>query len=95
MEIGNRHQFVLKNALLIYEDQISRGEQFAAVHDVQREGVERQAPRLGPGTLLITAFLKQLCRGLERKVRAVILPSLVDSRTAAQDVFFRRRGGPP
>lgn len=76
-EIGNRHQFVLKKALLIYEDQISRREQFATVHDVLREGAEPQAPRLGPGILLTTAFLRQLCRGLERKVKAVILPENV------------------
>ena len=76
-EIGNRHQFVLKKALLIYEDQISRHEQFVTVHDVLREGAEPHAPRLGPGTLLTTAFLKQLCRGLERKVKAVILPENV------------------
>ena len=76
-EIGNRHQFVLKKALLIYEDQISRHEQFVTVHDVLREGAEPHAPRLGPGTLLTTAFLKQLSRGLERKVKAVILPENV------------------
>jgi PRTRC genetic system protein B len=76
-EIGNRHQFVLKRALLIYEDQISRREQFVTVHDVLREGAEPQSPRLGPGTLLTTAFLKQLCRGLERKIKAVILPENV------------------
>ncbi|PYP92028.1 MAG: PRTRC system protein B [Candidatus Angelobacter sp. Gp1-AA117] len=76
-EIGNRHQFVLKKALLIYEDQISRREQFVTVHDVLREGAEPHAPRLGPGTLLTTAFLKHLCRGLERKIRTVILPENV------------------
>lgn len=76
-EIGNRHQFVLKKALLIYEDQISRHEQFVTVHDVLREGAEPHAPRLGPGTLLTTTFLRQLCRGLERKTRVFILPENV------------------
>ena len=27
-EIGNRHEFVLKQALLVYQDQVSRREQF-------------------------------------------------------------------
>lgn len=81
-EIGNRHQFVLKKALLIYEDQISKREQFATVHDVLREGAEPHSPRLGPGTLLTTAFLKQLCRGLERNAKAAILPENVLACTA-------------
>ena len=76
-EIGNRHQFVLKQALLVYEDQISKREQFVTVHEILREGAEPQEPRLGPGSLLTTAFLKELCRGLERKVKASILPENV------------------
>jgi PRTRC genetic system protein B len=76
-EIGNRHQFVLKQALLVYEDQISKREQFVTVHEILREGAEPQKPRLGPGTLLTTAFLKELCRGLERKVKPSILPENV------------------
>lgn len=76
-EIGNRHEFVLKQALLVYEDQISKREQFVTIHDVVREGVEPQRPRLGPGRLLTTAFLKLLCRGLERKVKGIILPENV------------------
>ena len=98
-EIGNRHQFVLKKALLIYEDQISKRDQFVTAHDVLREGAEPQLPRLGPGTLLTTAFLKQLCRGLERKGKTghpagkcaglhLGSTGLVDSRTDAPDVFF-------
>lgn len=75
--IGNRHEFVLKQALLVYEDQVSRREQFVTVHEILREGAEPQQPRLGPGTLLTTAFLKQLCGGLERKARAWILPDNV------------------
>jgi PRTRC genetic system protein B len=76
-EIGNRHQFVLKQALLVYEDQISQREQFVTVHEVLREGAEPQQPRLGPGTLLTTSFLKHLCRGLERTTKAIILPENV------------------
>jgi PRTRC genetic system protein B len=76
-EIGNTRQFVLKRALLVYEDQISRREQFVTVHDVVREGAKPHQTRLGPGALLTTAFLKQLCRGLERKAKAIILPENV------------------
>ena|SRR5579859_4553925 len=76
-EIGNRHEFVLKQALLVYEDQVSRREQFVTVHEILREGAEPHEARLGPGTLLTTAFLKQLCRGLERKAKACILPENV------------------
>jgi PRTRC genetic system protein B len=76
-EIGNRHEFVLKQALLVYEDQVSRREQFVTVHEILREGAEPQQPRLGPGTLLTTSFLKQLCRGLERRTKAIILPENV------------------
>jgi PRTRC genetic system protein B len=76
-EIGNRHEFVLKQALLVYEDQLSRREQFVTVHEVIREGSPPHQARLGPGRLLTTAFLKQLCRGLERRGQAIILPENV------------------
>jgi PRTRC genetic system protein B len=76
-EIGHQREFVLKRALLIYEDQISRREQFATVHEIVREGSEPQPARLGPGTLLTRAFLEHLCRGLERKTKIVILPENV------------------
>lgn len=51
-EIGNRHQFVLKQALLVYEDQISKREQFVTVHEILRGDAEPQEPRLGPGLSL-------------------------------------------
>jgi len=76
-EIGNRRDFVLKQALLIYEDQISKHERFVTVHDIVREGDEPQPARLGPGSLLTTRFLKELCRGLERESRPIILPENV------------------
>lgn len=76
-EIGNRHEFVLKRALLVYEDQLSRREQFVTVHDVIREGSAPAQSGLGPGRLLTTAFLKHLCRGLERRGQAIILPENV------------------
>jgi PRTRC genetic system protein B len=81
-EIGNRREFVLKQALLIYEDQVSKRDQFVTVHDVVRQQERAGHPQLGPGTLLTTAFLKQLCRGLERTARAVVLPENVLACTA-------------
>ena len=76
-EVGSRHEFVLKQALLIYEDQISRREQFVTVHNILRKGNGFEPPQLGPGHLLTKAFLNHLCRGLERKTKPVILPDNV------------------
>src|SRR6185312_8928434 len=76
-EIGTRHEFVLKQALLIYEDQITKREQFVTIHNIVREANESQPPQLGPGHLLTKSFLKQLCRGLEGKTKPVILPENV------------------
>lgn len=76
-EIGTKREFVLKQALLIYEDQISKREQFVTVHDIVRESNGSQPPQLGPEQLLTKAFLKHLCRGLERKAKPVILPENV------------------
>src|SRR5579859_3688550 len=76
-EIGDRRDFVLKTALLIYEDQISRREQFATVHEVFRGSAEAPETRLGPGTLLTTAFLEHLCQHLKRRTKPVILPENV------------------
>jgi len=76
-EIGDRRDFVLKTALLIYEDQISRREQFATVHEVLQRSAEPQQTRLGPGSLLTTAFLEQLCQHLKRRTKPVILPENV------------------
>jgi PRTRC genetic system protein B len=81
-EIGNRREFVLKQALLIYEDQVSKRDQFVTLHDVLRQQGEPRQTHLGPGTLLTTAFLKQLCRGLAPAAKAVILPDNVLACTA-------------
>jgi PRTRC genetic system protein B len=81
-EIGNRHNYVLKHALLIYEDQISKRDQFVSVHDILGAESEPSQPCLGPGKLLTVAFLKQLCYGLERKSRAAILPENVLAYTS-------------
>jgi PRTRC genetic system protein B len=47
------------------------------VHQVLREGNEPQSPQLGPGSLLTTAFLRALCRGLEGEAKPTILPENV------------------
>jgi len=81
-EIGNRHEFVLKRALLVYEDHVSRRDHFVSVHDVIRENPSQEPSLLGPGRLLTTAFLKELCRGLERRGRTMILPENVLAYTS-------------
>jgi PRTRC genetic system protein B len=76
-EIGDRRKFVLKKAILVYEEVVHNREKFATVHDVLQEGSESQQPRLGPGTLLTTAFLRALSSGLERPAKALLLPENV------------------
>src|SRR6185437_12651812 len=76
IQIGKSRDFQLKQAVLIYEDQISRREKFATVHPVITHGPQQQSS-LGPGNLLTTEFLEFLYRGLERSPRAVLLPENV------------------
>lgn len=76
MQIGKSRDFHLKQAILIYEDQVSRREKFATVHPIIPQALQQQAS-LGPGTLLTTEFLESLYRGLERAPRAVLLPENV------------------
>jgi len=87
-EIGSRREFILKQALLIYEDQISKREQFVTVHGILRECNGLQPPQLGPGHLLTKTFLKQLCRGLERMTKPVILPENVLACTSELLVWW-------
>jgi hypothetical protein len=97
IQIGKTRDFHLKQAILIYEDQVSQREKFATVHRVLPQEPEKQAS-LGPGNLLTTEFLESLYRGLERAPRAVLLPEnvlrssrLVDPASPSPDVLFRRR----
>ena len=76
-QIGDRREFVLAKAVLIYQEQVHRREQFATVHDIVREGTVPQRPQLGPGRLMSTAFLRKLAQGLQRKAKAVLLPENV------------------
>jgi PRTRC genetic system protein B len=81
-EIGDRRKFVLAKALLIYEEQVYKREQFATVHDVVHEGAEPQQARIGPGNLLTVSFLRTLCAGLEGPAKAVLLPENVLAYTS-------------
>lgn len=80
-QIGNNHDFQLKQAILIYEDQISRRAKFATVHRVTQSGVG-QPPSLAPGTLLTARFLEHLLHGLQKPAPAVILPENVLAYTS-------------
>src|SRR2546423_1365670 len=76
-EIGDQRTFVLKTAILVYNEVARNRENFVTVHDVLQEGSEPQQPRLGPGTLLTTTFLKALSAGLERPAKALLIPENV------------------
>lgn len=75
MQIGKSRDFHLKQAILIYEDQVSQREKFATVHQIAK--ARDQQTILSPGTLLTTDFLESLYCGLERAPRAVLLPENV------------------
>lgn len=89
-EIGDRREFVLKKAILIYEEQVHRREQFATVHDVISGQENPAPPRLGPGSLLTKAFLKRLCFGLERGTKPVLLPENVLVHTSELLIWWTR-----
>jgi PRTRC genetic system protein B len=80
MQIGKSRDFHLKQAILIYEDQVSQLEKFATVHPVAK-GQDQEAS-LGPGTLLTIDFLESLYRGLRRAPRAILLPENVLAYTS-------------
>jgi PRTRC genetic system protein B len=80
-QIGTSRDFQLKQAILIYEDQVSQRDKFATVHQVNLQAPDQQA-LLGPGTLLTTNFLQRLYRGLQQAPRAVLLPENVLAYTS-------------
>ncbi len=80
-EIGVSYEFVLTAAVMIYEDRVHKREQFATIHKIAGEGPSGR-PSLGAGSLLTTAFLRDLARGLERQPEAVLLPENVLAYTA-------------
>lgn len=76
-EIGERKNFVLAKAILMYENTVREREVFATVHDVIREGPEPRQPKLGPGSLLAAAFLHELYTRLGRPAKPLLLPENV------------------
>jgi PRTRC genetic system protein B len=68
--------FRLKQAILIYEDQVTKRNKFATVHPVNVSEANRSAV-LGPGRLLTMKFLEGLYHGLQRPAKTVLLPQNV------------------
>jgi PRTRC genetic system protein B len=85
IRIGSRRSFTLKQAVLIYRDNSAA---FATLHDVQ--GDKDQAPYLGPGQSLTTAFLRSLTQGLGSTISPEILPENVLVRTPDLVVWWSK-----
>lgn len=75
-EIGDRREFKLTNAVLLYEEQVFKRECFATVHPVFQQEADGES-RLGPGSLLTTAALKLLCRNLEMTKSTLLPPNVL------------------
>ena len=75
--IGANRTFVLRNAVLVYGDGATA---FATLHPVVSKG-NSQAPYLGPGQALTSAFLKKLATELGARITTEILPANVLART--------------
>src|SRR5438270_9882056 len=80
-QVGSSRDFQLKQAILIYEDQVANRDRFATVHTVNLDGPEQKAS-LGPGSLLTTGFLERLHQGLRRAPRPLLLPDNVLAYTS-------------
>ena len=85
IRIGSRRSFTLKQAVLIYRDNSAA---FATLHEVQ--GDKNQAPYLGPGQSLTTAFLRSLTQGLGSTIVPEILPENVLVRTPDLVVWWSK-----
>ncbi len=83
IRIGPRRSFALSQALLIYRDASAA---FVTLHEVQ--GEKNQAPYLGPGQPLTTAFLRTLAGGLGSRITPEILPANVLVRTPDSIVWW-------
>src|SRR4051812_13989136 len=85
VRLSGERSFALRHAILVYSDG-RRG--FATLHDpVQVDG---QAPQLGPGRTVGSAFLKELTGQLGESVSADVLPRSVLVRTSDITVWWRR-----
>jgi PRTRC genetic system protein B len=76
VRIGDNRSFVLKQALLLYQD---GNRAFATLHEVQ--GRQDGAPYLGAGQSVTTGFLEKLAAGLGASLTAEVLPEHVLART--------------
>jgi PRTRC genetic system protein B len=85
VRIGASRNFTLKNAVLVYGDGTAA---FATLHEVRAE--KGQAPYLGPGQSLTTAFLRTLAHGLGARMAPEILSENVLARTPDMIVWWSR-----
>jgi PRTRC genetic system protein B len=76
LAIGTNHHFVLRDALLIYEES---GAAFVTRHEIKID--QSKQPTLGPAQALTPKFLKTLLEGLGRKTKVAVLPERVVAHT--------------
>jgi len=72
VRIGDNRSFVLKQAVLLYEE---GSVTFATVHELKSQ--QDGAPYLSAGQSVTTGFLERLARGLGASLAAEILPEHV------------------
>jgi PRTRC genetic system protein B len=87
-QIGDRSNFVMTRAILVYEEQIHKHEAFATLHEVMHARSGAQPPTLGPGRLLNTAFLRTLSQGLDRTTKTVLLPENILAYTSQLVIWW-------
>src|SRR6266498_2071696 len=85
LRIGDNRTFVLKRAVLLYEDG-SRA--FATLHEVKHR--PNEAPYLCAGQSVTTGFLEMLAKGLGASMGAEVLPEHVLARTPELIAWWSR-----
>ena len=84
--MGANRSFTLKSAVLVYGDGTTA---FATLHTVVSKGAN-EAPYLGPGQALTSAFLKTLASELGARVTPEVLPANVLARTPDMITWWTR-----
>ena len=84
--MGANRSFTLKSAVLVYGDGTTA---FATLHTVVSKGAN-EAPYLGPGQALTSAFLKTLASELGARVSPEVLPDNVLARTPDMITWWTR-----
>jgi len=84
--MGANRSFTLKSAVLVYGDGATA---FATLHTVVSKGAN-EAPYLGPGQALTSAFLKTLASELGARVTPEVLSSNVLARTTDMITWWTR-----